>query len=425
MDSRNTKKYRIGVVALLTVGTFVNAIDRASLSVAVPSIITEFGIDTVTMGLALSAFFWAYALGNGPAGYLADRFGSKKVLGFSAAFWSICSALTGFANNVTHIILARLGVGFGEAASLPTNTKIIASNFPSHERGTAVAVSLTGIRVGNALTPMLMAFLIATWGWREAFYITGVGSLLWVGAWYFWFRDLSDVKAREAGKKEKIKVPWRIILTNRTLLGLTVVKFTQDFLQWLFLTWVPGYLIMGRGMSVIEMGFYVSIAYAAAAICQPIVGWTSDKLIKCGWNVSRARKTIQVTLQILSATIIITGYSDIIGVAMFFMVLAISAESICAGHMWTIISEVVPPKLVGTVGGMINTIGSAAGILSPIVTGIIVKVTGSFKLAFLMGGGLILMAAVVLLFVVPELKIVEALKSKDEQLAGATEGAGS
>ena len=93
MDSRNTKKYRIGVVALLTVGTFVNAIDRASLSVAVPSIITEFGIDTVTMGLALSAFFWAYALGNGPAGYLADRFGSKKVLGFSAAFWSICSAL--------------------------------------------------------------------------------------------------------------------------------------------------------------------------------------------------------------------------------------------------------------------------------------------------------------------------------------------
>ena len=404
MDTRNTTAYRIGVVALLTFGTFINAVDRASLSVAVPSIIKDFGIDTVTMGVALSAFFWAYALGNAPAGNLSDRFGTKKVLGWSAVIWSIFSALTGLAQNVYHIMMARFGVGLGEASSLPTNTKIIAANFPSHERGTAVAVSLTGIRIGNAVTPILMAFLIATWGWRAAFVITGLGSLLWCVFWYFGFKDLSEVQAREAGKKEKVKIPWKFILTSRSLLGLTVVKFTQDFLQWLFLTWVPGYLVMGRGFSVITMGFYMSLAYATAAIAQPAVGWISDILIKRGWSVNRARKTVQVTLQILSATIIITGYTDLVPVAMFFLVLAISAESICAGHMWTIISEVVPAKLVGSVGGLINTIGSVAGIISPIVTGIIVKVTGSFQLALLIGGCSILVAAVVIIFIVPELK---------------------
>ena len=415
MDTRNTATYRIGVVALLTFGTFINAVDRASLSVAVPSIIKEFGIDAATMGIALSAFFWAYTIGNAPTGNLADRFGTKKVLGWSAAIWSIFSALTGFAQSVYQIMIARFGVGVGEASSLPTNTKIIAGNFPSHERGTAVAVSLTGIRIGNAVTPLLMAFLIATWGWRAAFIITGLGSLSWCGFWYFGFKDLSDMRAKAAAIKEKVKVPWKVIFTSRSLLGLTVVKFTQDFLQWLFLTWVPGYLVMGRGFSVITMGFYVSLAYAAAAIAQPLVGWISDLLIKRGWSVNRARKTIQVSLQVFSSTIIITGYTDMVGVAMFFMVLAISAESICAGHMWTIISEVVPPKLVGSIGGLINTVGGAAGIISPIVTGVIVKVTGSFKLALLMGGCSILLAAVVIIFIVPELKILETLNVKASQ----------
>jgi len=313
------------------------------------------------------------------------------------------------AHNVFQIMVARFGVGIGEAASLPTNTKIIANNFPSHERGTAVAVSLTGIRVGNAATPILMAYLIANWGWRVAFIITGVGSLLWCFAWYCGFKDLAEERAKEAGPKETVKIPWKVVLTNRALLGLTAVKFTQDFLQWLFLTWVPGYLIMGRGFSVITMGFYMSLAYAVAAIAQPAIGYLSDWLIKQGWSVNRARKTVQVSLQILSSTIIITGYAESVPVAMFFLVIAISAESICAGHMWTIIAEVVPKKLVGSVGGLINSVGSVAGIISPIVTGIIVKVTGSFTLALLMGGSSILVAAVVLLFVVPELKILEKL----------------
>lgn len=406
-DPRNTKGYRVGVVALLMTGVIINSFDRAALSVAAPFIIKEFGVNTATMGVALSAFFWTYVIGNALGGNLIDRYGSKAVLGWSATIWSVFSALTGTAHSVTHIILARLGVGAGEAPAFPANAKIVANNFPSNERGTAIGVYSSGNRVGLALCPIVMAFLITIAGWRLAFFITGACSLGWVALWYFGFKDLARDKAKASGAVEKVKVPWKVVFSNRAILGIVVVKFTQDFLQWMFMTWVPAYLIMGRGFSTIKMGVYTSLAFTVAAVAQPLIGWLSDWLIKQGWSVNRARKTVQVALQLLSATIIITGFSDDVEVAIFFLVVAISAESTAAGHIWTIMTEVIPCKMVGSITGVINAIGAIAGIISPILTGIIVKVTGSFELALTVGGCSILIAAVFLVFVVPTLEPLE------------------
>jgi MFS family permease len=414
-SSENTKAYRIGVVALLTAGTFINSMDRASLSVAAPFIIKEFHISTATMGVALSAFFWTYVIGNFPSGYLADRFGAKTVLGWCAAVWSIFSAITGFAHNITHILLSRLGVGLGESAALPVTNKIVAGNFPSQERGTAIAVSLTGIRLGMAATPFLMAFLIVHWGWRVAFFGTGLGSLLWCVVWYFWFHDRSEMRARQAvARPQPVKIPWAQVFTSRAILGLLVVKFTQDFLQWLFLTWVPSYLVMERHFSIVKMGIYGSLPYATACVTQPFVGMCSDWLIKRGWSINRARKTIQVVLQILSSTVIMVGFVDDPMVAVFFLTLSIAAESNAAGHIWVIISEVIPPKLVGSVGGLINTVGSVAGIISPILTGLVVKYTGSFRLALTAGGCSILVASVFTIWVVPRLALMDLGKQEPQ-----------
>jgi ACS family glucarate transporter-like MFS transporter len=418
-NSENTKGYRIGVVALLTAGTFINSMDRASLSVAAPFIIKEFHISTVAMGVALSAFFWTYVIGNFPSGYLADRFGAKTVLGWCAVIWSIFSAITGFAQNVTHILLSRLGVGLGESAALPVTNKVIAGNFPSQERGTAIGVSLTGIRLGMAATPFLMAFLIVHWGWRVAFFGTGLGSLLWCVVWYFWFQDRSEMRTREAVVPQRARIPWAQVFTNRAILGLLVVKFTQDFLQWLFLTWVPSYLVMERHFSIVKMGIYGSLPYATACVTQPFVGMCSDWLIRRGWSMNRARKTVQVILQLLSATVIMVGFVDDPMIAVFFLTLSIAAESNAAGHIWVIISEVIPPKMVGSVGGMINAVGSAAGIASPIITGLVVKLTGSFRLALTFGGCSILVASIFTIWVVPRLTLLALGKEAQTQPAVA------
>jgi ACS family D-galactonate transporter-like MFS transporter len=133
------------------------------------------------------------------------------------------------------------------------------------------------------------------------------------------------------------------------------------------------------------------------------VGLLSDALIRRGWSVNRARKTVQVGLQLLSSTIIVTGFARDPAIAMAFMVLAVTAESTCAGHIWTIIADVIPSRYLGSVGGLINAVGAIAGIISPILTGRIADVTGSFALALAIGGGMILLAAAFLLFVVPSL----------------------
>jgi len=395
---------------VMAFGNFINAFDRASLSIAVPFIITEFNISTVAMGMALSAFFWAYVPFNPVIGNLADRFGIKKVLGWSAFVWSAFSALTGFAQNVYHIIAMRFGVGLGESAVLPCNAKIAASNYPSKERGFTIGFYLAGIRLGNAVTPLVMVFLIKSWGWRGAFIITGLASLLWCVLWYFSYRE---PKAEKTAHVQKVKIPWRLVLRNRMLVCLTAAKFMQDYVMWLFFTWVPGYLVLGRGFDAVTMAFYMSVSYAVAGFAQPLIGLFSDWLIRRGFALN-SRKILLACLQIIASTIIITGYSSNAAVAMFFMVLAISSESVCSAVTFSIISEITPHRVTGSLGGFINSIGAVGGILAPIVTGVIVKMTGSFQLALTLGGLMMLGAAALVLFGMPKLALQTSLDAIEQ-----------
>src|ERR1035441_6685577 len=246
-------KARWWVIFLLFTGTFINAIDRASLSTAAPNMMAELGMDAGMMGIALSAFFWSYIIRKSPAGGMADKYGVKRTLGWAAGLWSVCSALTGVATQYLHVVLARIGVGVGEAASFPVNARIVTNSFPPEERGTAVGCYTCGLRLGFAMTPILMACLISTWSWRFAFYVTGIGSLLWVVLWYFTYREPDREKATARAAS---KVPWMELLGNRTVLGLVLCKFFQDYLFYLFVTWLPAYLIMDRGFSIMKMGWY-------------------------------------------------------------------------------------------------------------------------------------------------------------------------
>jgi MFS family permease len=402
----NTRAYRVWVVFLLTCGTFINAVDRASLSVAAPLIIKELHLDPAMMGIALSAFFWPYALLNVPAGGLADRFGSKAVLGWSVAIWSVFSAATGFARSFYSLLFTRIGVGAGEAAAFPVIAKVVAGNFPSRERGTAVGVIWAGVRLGMAATPVLMAFLIQGLGWQNAFFITGFGSLLWCLLWYFGFKDKAEARA-ENGSDQRVSIPWKKLLTNRATAGLIVTKFFQDYLLYMFLTWVPAYLVMERGFSIIKMGVFASLPWMAAFVSQPIIGWLSDRLIKGGMSVTKARKAVIIGLQIMAASVMGVGFIDDPMLAVCLLTFSIAAESGAGSLIWAIMTELAPPKLAGSVGGIMNTAGAIAGILSPAITGFIVKFTGSFQLALLAGGCMLLVAALSVWVIIPELKPIE------------------
>jgi len=407
----SVKLYRFWIIFLLTAGTFINAVDRASLSVAAPVIIKDLYLDPALMGIVLSAFFWPYAVLNIPAGGLADKFGSKTVLGCSVAVWSIFSGVTGWARNFYFLLLTRIGVGVGEAAAFPVIAKIVAGNFPSEERGTAVGVIWSGVRLGMTVTPMLMAFLIQIAGWQNAFFITGLGSLFWCVLWYFGFNDQSESNQSNE-TKEQVSIPWKQIVTNRATVGLIVTKFFQDYLLYMFLTWIPAYLVMERGFSIIKMGIYASLPWLAAFCAQPLIGWLSDRLLKSGLSVTKARKSVIIGLQLAAASVMGVGFIDDPIVAIGLLTFSIAAESGAGSLIWAIMTELAPLKLAGSVGGIMNTAGAIAGILSPAITGFVVKLTGSFQLALLTGGIMLLIAAFSVLVIIPLLKPIEIDKIK-------------
>lgn len=407
-EALKIKTYRIKLIMVLFVCMVIMGLDRSSVSVAAPIMMEELGIAPSQMGLLLSAFFWTYTLCNIPAGRLADRFGAKKVLAGAAAIWSIASALTGCMSNLIGLMAARMGVGVGEASVFPTMAKIAAEQFPGRERATATGCYLAGARLGYALTPVVIGFLIAQFNWRLAFIITGVGSLLFCMFWFFWY---DEQKGRVFAKSvdaeielEKQIVPWLKLLTNRNILGLFVAKFGANYLYFMFLTWIPSYLVMERGFSILEMGVYASLPFVVAFITQPLTGFVSDFIIRRGFSKTLARKGVLVIAQALSATIIAVAFVDDPMIAILILTVNIAAASTIGGMMQTMASEIAPFGMAATVTGAMNTVGAIAGVLAPTLTGIIVEMTGSFQMALLVAGGLIVLAAVIILFVIQKIE---------------------
>ncbi len=395
------------VVFLLFTGTLINAIDRASLSTAAPNIMAELGMDAGMMGIALSAFFWSYIIMNVPAGGLADKFGAKRALGWAAVLWSACSALTGAATHYLHIVLARAGVGVGEAASFPVSARIVTNSFPPEERGLAVGIYTSGLRLGFALTPILMACLISRWSWRFAYYVTGIGSLLWVILWYFTYHE---TKVEKAAARAVPRIPWKQLLGHRTVLGLVLCKFFQDYLFYLFVTWLPAYLIMDRGFSIMKMGWYASLPWIAGALAQPLLGWFSDWLIRRGVSITLSRKTIVIAMQFLAASVVVAGYVPAAMTAVWLLTLSVACESASTSVLWATCTDVAPPAAAGSLAGVMNTAGALAGVLAPVVTGFLVQLTGSFQQALLIGSCMVVLAAFSMWFVVGELKPIPILQ---------------
>jgi MFS family permease len=397
------------VVFLLFTSTFINAIDRASLSTAAPNMMKDLGLDAGMMGLALSAFFWCYLLMNVPAGGLADRYGAKRTLAWAAAIWSLCSALTGSATRFAHVLLARMGVGIGEAASFPVNARIVTHTFPPEARGTVVGCYTSGLRLGFALTPPLMAWLISRWGWRFAFYATGLGSLLWVALWLLTYREIRRPAPAAAGKP---RIPWKELLRHRTVLGLVLCKFFQDYLFYLFVTWLPAYLIMDRGFTIMKMGWYASLPWIAGFIAQPLAGSISDWLIRRGVSVTLSRKTIIIGMQFLAASVVVAGYVRDPMVAVWLLTLSVACESVSTSLLWAACTDVAPPAAAGSLAGIMNSAGALAGILAPTVTGFLLQLTGNFQQALLIASCMVVLAACSMWFIVGALKPLELPSSR-------------
>src|SRR5690348_12959285 len=232
------------VVLWLTVAAYmITYMDRVAISSAVPSIRKEMGFSMEAMGWILSAFNWAYAIFQIPGGWLGDRIGPRRALTVIVTWWSIFTSATALAWNGMSMAVVRFLFGMGEAGAFPIATRSLSRWMLPAERGFAQGVTHAGSRLGGALTPMIVVFLIAHYGWRAPFYVFAVLGLIWAAAWFAFYRDTPgehrmvnsaerDLIAAALGsgaQPARRTVPWRQILSHPQMWLLSSMYFCYGY----------------------------------------------------------------------------------------------------------------------------------------------------------------------------------------------------
>lgn len=396
------------VLTLIAFGTMLNYLDRTVLGIAAPSLTRDLGLTAAMMGVAFSAFSWSYALLQIPGGIFLDRFGTRTTYTVALVGWSACTAAMSLVVGLPQLVLTRIGVGIFEAPCFPANSRVLASWFPQHERARANAIYSVGQYAGVGFFSVPLFLITQAFGWRGLFALVGILGIVFGTLWWRVYRDpaqsraVNDAEMRyiEAGgggeyKGQPLQFNWSQIgrlLRYRQVLGASIGQFGGNSTQVFFLTWFPTYLVTARGMTFINAGFYASVPYIAASAGVLVGGFVSDYLLKRTGSPNLARKLPIVTGLFLAATIIVANYvpAGSNGVVIAVMSLAFFGQGM-TNLGWTVLSDIAPKQVIGLTAGIFNFSANVAGILTPLVIGIALGMSGSFV------GPLIYIAVVALL----------------------------
>jgi ACS family glucarate transporter-like MFS transporter len=407
-----TRWLMIGVAAL---GLTIAYVDRASLSIAIPFIQQEYGFDQVWKGIILSAFFWSYAAFQIPSGWLIDKFGVRIVYTVAVIWWSFWTAMTAVAQGVHSLIGLRLMLGIGEAPVAPCGVKVVSQWFPRHERAFAASIADTGQQLGSALSLPIITVLIAFCGWRMAFVVIGVVGVLWVLLWLALFQTPRQSKRLPADELAYIEaagarieavpanaVKWSDLLRYRTVWGMMLGYICRAYAVYFFITWYPSYLVEVHHFTLKQLGIVGAIPPFLAIISTWCGGLFSDYLVRRGFGLGVARKIPIIGALALASTIIFAAYAETTAVALGFLTLAMCSSAFAAGSVLALPADVAPtPENVGSIAGLQNFGSQIGGILSPIVTGVLLAADhGSYRLPLITAGLICLIGALVYAFMV-------------------------
>ena len=416
-------RVRYFILALLTIGTMINYLDRTVLGIAAPSLRGELAIDAATMGIVFSAFSWTYAAMQIPGGIFLDRFGTKLTYFLSLTFWSLSTLLHGIATNLASLLTFRFALGVSEAPCFPTNSRVVATWFPQQERAFATGVYTVGEYVGLAFLSPLLFWIMGAFGWRALFFVVGIAGVLFGLFWWVSYREPHESKTVNQAELDYIaagggivtqktahtKFEWRLVgklLRFRQLVGICIGQFAGNSTLVFFLTWFPTYLATERHMGWLKIGFFTVLPFIAASVGVLFGGWLSDWLLKRGRSANIARKLPIITGLLLASVIVTANYVDNDYMVIGILSLAFFAQGMAALG-WTLVSDIAPKGLLGLTGGIFNFAANLAGIITPLVIGLIVAATGSFVGALMFIAVVALIGAFSYIFVVGDIRRIE------------------
>jgi MFS transporter, ACS family, glucarate transporter len=380
MVSKLSQNWKYVIIILLFLGWSIGNFDRFFMNYAILGISKDLQLSASQTGIVLSSFFAGYALMQIPGGWLADRFGFRKVIITAVFAWSVFTILSGIAWSFMSLILIRFLFGLGEGSFFPSASKGIASWFPQNERSRAMSIMLTSGTVMGVIAPIIGTQSMQSVGWRMIFYIAGAIGIIFVLLYVFFLKERKGSTVGITENPAKSKAPLREVLKTPIIWNLFIAYFAIYAVQWGLMAWMPTYLVEARNLDLTSVGYISAIPAFAGIIAMLGSGYILDKLPE------GKDKVIAAIFAVLTAVFLylmafapniamFAVYQSVVTVFMSFNIILIISAPL----------KMLSEEVVGTANGFINTGAQFAGVLTPMLIGFLVDAfDGSYTVAFIM-----------------------------------------
>lgn len=402
---------RYNVVAMSFLAVTLCYIDRVNISVAIIPMSEDLGWDLETRGTVLASFAAGYILLQIVGGRLADRFGGKVVLGTGVVLWSLFTIATPAAAyaGLGFLLLARVGLGTGEAVTYPSFFSLFGRWVPESERVRAVGLANSGIPLGTILGLVVTPMVISAWGWPWAFYLFGLLGFVWLVPWMAWIHATpADDPAITQAERALIEgeIPQRDddampalsdFLKHRSVWAIIVAHFCNNWSLYIMISWLPTFVSEGLGVPFHSVGWMTMIPHVASFLFVNVAGQVADRMRAGGMSVIRVRKTMQ-TIGCLGTAIslLVVGQVESAWTAIAVMSAGTAVGAFVTGG-FAVNHMDIAPRHAGTLMGLTNTAGTIPGVIGVYVSGMILQSTGSWTLVFQVAAAITLVGLVAFL----------------------------
>jgi MFS family permease len=379
-ESTTPTHARYGVLAFALIVTAISYLDRVCISMTAPFMQKDLGLSDGQMGLVFSAFTFAYAVFEVPAGWLADRFGPRLMMTRVVVWWSLFTAATGFVGGFVSLLIVRFLFGVGEAGVFPGLSRAFSRWLPKNWHGNAFGLAIMTALIGGALTQKLTAVLleVSDGNWRTIFVLYALTGFLWAGVWFWWFRDdphhhrsVNDAELKVIGTAPPAShphVPWSSLLRNRSMLLLCAMYFGAIYGWYFFLTWMPKYLLSVRGFDLKTTGWLAMLPLLCMAVGVAAAGWASDRLIRRIGRRWGRRVPGLIGLPLASGLLVVAIKTPDAKMSAFLFAAAAGLATFGVAPGWAACLD-IGGQHAGVVTGAMNTFGNLGGTVMPLLMG--------------------------------------------------------
>jgi ACS family hexuronate transporter-like MFS transporter len=388
------------ILLLLFLSTAINYVDRQALSVLLPTLRSELGLTSADYGMITTLFLVAYTLSQLGSGLLVDRIGPRRGLAWSITLWSTAAIAHALARGAASVAAFRFLLGLGEAGNWPAGGKVIAQWFPPQRRAFVMGIFDSGSAVGAIIAPPLVALLALHHGWQAAFVMTGLGGFAWLAAWRWiydepalhrWLTPADRTRVRAETQAAAVAPPLslgaalRSMLGRRQMWGLMVTRMLATPVWWFYVFWLPDYLAQDRGFTLSEIGFFAWIPYLTVDVGKVVGGAASDRLLRNGASISRARKSVMVAgaMAMAAGTLVVDAHTAATAIA--WVCVATFGFGMWSANILALHADIFPAEKMGSALGLTGMAASLGGAVSTFAIGRLVDRAGYSPVFFVAG----------------------------------------